>query len=434
MRPPRFKNRVECEFPSLIYIASYQSPQERSKRSEPHPTEDEVVERISSRFKAKVISKEYPLLISIRSNIFKISRMEDEDSRTYIVSVFSKSKGVKKKNMLCELDEHSSGTRLIIDTLPSNPNSVLTITTGITRGLKDVPSKLQELSRLHDKPIASAGIVGDHVVATLKQDSARADGYRRNLVFLSFEGAIDGAIRQLYNFIEGVARYASLAGRLVKLFRDRATVLEHIESSERNTQERVQDILGNVRRPPDQIEPSDLGAMLTEVSGIFSRLTTITGSVKRDHIAVKRYLHRIESQFNTWNEKPVTGYPTNSSVETRRFEEMVNFFGDNVDRLEALRTQLDTLLDTIRTYVGIQQQNVSVEEQRDTKKLVARMVTLQEVLHKLEILIVAFYITEMGRLVFEAVAHDMVDVLTVAFIPIALLLAIGIRRLLHRER
>lgn len=171
--------------------------------------------------------------------------------------------------------------------------------------------------------------------------------------------------------------------------------------------------------------------MLTEVSGIFSRLTTITSFMRRDSIKAKGYFRRIKGIFNLWNEKPLEGYPTNSSIEIDRLEEIVDSFSDSVDRLQALRIQLDTVLDTIRTYVGIQQQNISVEEQRDTKKLLARMINLQEVLHKLEILIVAFYITEMGRLVFDAVAHDMVDILTVAFIPIALLLAIGIRRLLH---
>jgi uncharacterized membrane-anchored protein len=155
--------------------------------------------------------------------------------------------------------------------------------------------------------------------------------------------------------------------------------------------------------------------------------------MRRDHITARSYLYRIKEIFNLWNEKPVMNYPCNSSVETGRFEGIVNCFSDNVDRLQALRIQLDTVLDTIRTYVGIQQQNVSVDEQRDTKKLLSRMVNLQEVLHKLEILIVAFYITEMGRLVFETIAHDIANILTIAFIPGALLLAIGIRKLLHRQ-
>lgn len=62
------------------------------------------------------------------------------------------------------------------------------------------------------------------------------------------------------------------------------------------------------------------------------------------------------------------------------------------------------------------------------------MVSLQEILHKLEVLIIAFYITEMGKPVFEAIAHEKAGILTVAFIPLALALAVAIIRLLHEHR
>ncbi|RLG51743.1 MAG: hypothetical protein DRN99_08275, partial [Thermoproteota archaeon] len=94
---------------------------------------------------------------------------------------------------------------------------------------------------------------------------------------------------------------------------------------------------------------------------------------------------------------------------------------------------LNTVLDAVRTYLGIQEEKLSMEEQASSKSLLERLVRLQEVLHKLEVLIVAFYITEMGRLVFEALAHEMVNVLTALFIPVALILAILVSRMLHRE-
>lgn len=60
---------------------------------------------------------------------------------------------------------------------------------------------------------------------------------------------------------------------------------------------------------------------------------------------------------------------------------------------------------------------------------------LQELLHKMEILIVAVYMTEMARIVFEALIHEyaLANILTALFIPIALVIAILIGRLLHRE-
>ena len=238
---------------------------------------------------------------------------------------------------------------------------------------------------------------------------------------------------RLDTVVADLTRYAAAIGKLTKLFHDRAKVFKQVESSEKNTQERLQEILAAIRRPPDEVKSDDLGEMLTEVSGLFSRLTTILSSMRRDRIMARSHLQRMQSILTRWNEKPLITYPTTSSLEIDQAKTMVTIFSDSVERLQALRIQLDTVLDTIRTYVGIQQQNVSVEEQRDTKKLLSRMVNLQEILHKLEILIVAFYITEMGRLVFEAIAHNYRDILTVAFIPIALLISVGIRRMLHKK-
>jgi len=53
--------------------------------------------------------------------------------------------------------------------------------------------------------------------------------------------------------------------------------------------------------------------------------------------------------------------------------------------------------------------------------------------HRMEVVIVAVYLTEMARIVFEAFLHEWANVLTVAFIPLALLIAVLMGLLLHRE-
>ncbi|RLI31973.1 hypothetical protein DRO56_04335 [Candidatus Bathyarchaeota archaeon] len=83
----------------------------------------------------------------------------------------------------------------------------------------------------------------------------------------------------------------------------------------------------------------------------------------------------------------------------------------------ALRVQLNTVLDAVRTYLSIQQQSLSLEEQKSSKEQLIRLVNLQELLHKLEILIVAVYMTEMARIVFEALWHEMANLLTASLYP-----------------
>ena len=408
--------------PILIFMASYRFEPEQLQR-----VEDDALNQLSGGYEIEETTKGFPSSISTDSYICKIRRVDDEDSRTYIISVFSHKRDSGREMGFQCLNEPQ--IRRLFNSFMRRAISVFTIAVGHPYRLEDSVAELKRYSH-HGRSVISAGIIRNHVLATLKED-VEGDYLRRDFLLFPLETPLERAAGDLWSFTDEVALYASTAGRLYRLFQERAAVFAHVESSEKNTRERLQEILVNIRRPPDQVKPADLGSMLTEVSGIFSRLTTITSSMRRDSIKAKGYFRRIKGIFNLWNEKPLEGYPTNSSIEIDRLEEIVDSFSDSVDRLQALRIQLDTVLDTIRTYVGIQQQNISVEEQRDTKKLLARMVNLQEVLHKLEILIVAFYITEMGRLVFDAVAHDMVDILTVAFIPIALLLAIGIRRLLH---
>jgi len=155
--------------------------------------------------------------------------------------------------------------------------------------------------------------------------------------------------------------------------------------------------------------------------------------MRRDYVKAQSILRRIVSLYKSWLEKPLGSYPMNSSMEVDTYSSLIIPFKDFIDRVDALRVQLNTVLDAVRTYLGIQRQRLSIQEQASSKDLLARLVNLQEVLHKLEILIVAFYITEMGRLVFEVIAPEKADILTVIFIPIALLMSIVIGRLLHKH-
>ena len=134
-----------------------------------------------------------------------------------------------------------------------------------------------------------------------------------------------------------------------------------------------------------------------------------------------------------WDEKPIEEVMLNSTSEMDFFESMIAPFGSFIERTEALMNQLDTVLETVRTYLGIQQQKLSIKEEASTKEQLIRLVNLQEILHKLEVLIVAVYLTEMARIVFEALAHEHANLYTALFIPVALIVSVMIGRLLHRS-
>jgi uncharacterized membrane protein len=108
-------------------------------------------------------------------------------------------------------------------------------------------------------------------------------------------------------------------------------------------------------------------------------------------------------------------------------------YEDYLVRSETLKARLGTVMDSVRTYLSIQQQKLTLEEQKASKEQLVRLVGLQEIFHKIEIFILAVYMTEMARIIFEVVAESEATLLTAIFIPVALVVAVLVSRLLHRE-
>jgi uncharacterized membrane-anchored protein len=135
-----------------------------------------------------------------------------------------------------------------------------------------------------------------------------------------------------------------------------------------------------------------------------------------------------------WNERPFDENKTNTSEEIEYLKNIFFSFKDFIERTDVLMVQFNSVLDSARTYLGIKQQKMSIMEQTSSKEQLVRLVNFQEILHKLEILIVAFYLTEMARIVFDTVTHESANLLTVAFVPFALLISVLLIQALHRKR
>ena len=315
----------------------------------------------------------------------------------------------------------------------SPPLSVFTIRVGLSESLEGALLHLEEYLRQAGRSARSMGVVRGCLLATLGEAATGLScPIERDLAVVPFGCSLEDALDVLWGLCLDVALLASYGGRLNELRVSREPALRQIDASEKSTQMRINEIFASLRLPSEEVEEG-LEGVLREVTTLFSSLSILVSAMRRDHVRAQVLLRRIESLFRGWGEEPLKGYPTNSTLELDAYRSLVAPFGDFISRVEALRVQLNTVLDAVRTYLGIQEQKLSMEEQTSSKSLLERLVRLQEVLHKLEVLIVAFYITEMGRLVFEALAHEMVNVLTALFIPVALILAILVSRMLHRE-
>lgn len=216
------------------------------------------------------------------------------------------------------------------------------------------------------------------------------------------------------------------------LYSNRHLMFEQIDASEKNTQYRINEILADMRRPVDELQPEDLEDVLREITIQFSRLSTMAGSMRRDLIKAKSLRRSLEEILDEWAEKTYMEYRTNSSALLNHMDGMMAPFNDFIERVEALMTQLNTVLDSVRTYLSIQQQKISITQQAASKNQLVKLVNLQEILHKLEVLIVAVYLTEIFKTIIEAATHENIQLYTALFIPIALLASMFLARILHK--
>jgi len=314
---------------------------------------------------------------------------------------------------------------------PDKPNFDYMVTLRYATDEGDARGLLNRLTGDVGLTVRSAGIVSGSILGTLKWvvGGSFSIAHREIVLIPYWSKVAPGTVWRLCSDVSYLAMYA---GEINRLYSDRKLMFDQIDASEKGTQLRINEILAEMRRPIDEIQLEDLEKILKEITIQFSRLSTLASSMRRDHIRANNLFRGMRSLLREWNERPIGEDPTNTSAYINDFETIIAPFGDFVARTEAVMTQLNTVLDSVRTYLGIRQQKMSFAEQASSREQLVRLVNLQEILHKLEILIVAFYLTEMARMVFESLVHESANIYTVAFIPVAFLASVLLSRLLHR--
>jgi len=300
--------------------------------------------------------------------------------------------------------------------------------------VRDEREALTSLQRLdgNKRRLKCAGLVGGFkLFSRLIKNGSSVKTCSREFIILPYEGSETDA-SDAWTLLFDLFSLTILSGQMHVLYNDRRLMFEQMEASETSTQMRINEIVAQLRRPVEEIKPSDLEDVLKEITVQFSRLSTLSSTMTRDHVKIKAIFRKLRGLLHGLNERPCENYVTITSDVTEEHENIIEPFEVFIGRAEALQSQLNTVLDSVRTYLGIQQQKMSIVEQTSSREQLVRLVNLQEILHKLEILVVAFYLTEMARIVLETVSHENAGLLTAAFIPFALLISILIGKVLNK--
>jgi hypothetical protein len=371
---------------------------------------------------------DFTLMFSLEGFEYSTKLIKRETCNVFIIAVSRSSES--SRGWKEDLSAYQDHIRPLLKLLPDNPTAVFS-TYSVYTGSRDKALVIfnEYLAHQTQRQIG-LGIIRGCLLAMLgdSQQTKETQVVERALLLSPFDSADAEAVDS--ELLDDIGYLASIEGEINKLYQMRQPFFRLIGSAEDDTQRAVDEIIR--KRFGGAVKLEDMEESLKVITGRFSTLSMLAGAVRRDNIVVGHQLDEVEGLLQRWNESEVEGYPTIFSVEMMHYRALSKPFKDFADRIESLRGELGTVLDTVRTYLSVEQQKLSVEEQKSSKDLLVRLVNLQEILHKLEILVVAFYMTEMASLVFQALAHDIALVLTAAFIPLALLVAVGISRLLHR--
>ncbi len=415
-------NGIEIEeIQNLIPYSSFVSAYVDSKREAMFQS---IVSELSNRYGGKYSKEKDSLSFGSGSVLSYVRRLTMGKAQIFLLVVGS-DKSEKSLNSIPSYDQYDKALESLKEALPERSDSTCSLRVAYTTGEREAENLLNQYIRNTGEDLRSAGLTRGNLLAQTS-GSSLVNASRDFIVFNYEPEAASNIIWKL--FLE-VCLLTLYIGEMSRLYSRQKPIFDQIEK-------KFKEIIGlesYLRLVVDKYQQEDLEKILKDIHLQFSHLLNYDNSMRHDYVKAEGLLRDLKSLLKKWNEKPIEQNPTNLSSEIEDFQNMIEPFKSYIDRAEALMTQLNAMLDTVRAYIGIKQTKLSIAEQNSSKEQLVRLVNLQEILHKLEMLIIAVYLTEMLRIVFEAFFHEWANILTVIFIPIALLVSIFIVHKLHEK-
>jgi len=364
------------------------------------------------------------------SNYFRILEKKDYDI-FFIASGVSNGEASHMDPTLCE--EVKQLFEEILETVPKEADLICQMRIAYAANQDSAKVLLREDLRTHEEVAICMGAVDNSLLARVEGINTSTFRPSKSFIIIPYRGDLEANAESVWKLCLEVALMELNDVGLNRLYSGRKLMFEQIDASEESTQLGINETLSKMRRPVDEMQPDDLESILKDTTIQFSRLSTTSSTMRRDYVKARSLYQETNSLLRGWNEKPVGELRTNSSTQIDHMRNIIIQFRDFIQRTEALTAQFNTILDSVRTYLSIKQQKMNIAEQTSSREQLIRLVNLQEILHKLETLVIAFYLTEMARIMFDALYHELAGVMTVAFIPVALLASVIAIKVLHRR-
>ncbi len=253
-------------------------------------------------------------------------------------------------------------TRPILDMLPKSPLLQLTILAVASGGQDEALNLVRRYSTYTGDNRVSVGVVKGCLLATLGMTASQAESTSLKM-FVS--PVVPGGRAALDGLLADIKLLAINLARLKRLYWLCQPYFPQVDPAEAEVQERIETILNRMRQT-EPVELETLKKWLSDVMNRFSTLSILSALIKRDQITARTYIEENKNLFQLWGESGVNGYPMLTLTENVGYQAMLQPFQDFVDRTQALRLQLETVQDMVRTYLGIrhQEQNSEILKQQ----------------------------------------------------------------------
>jgi len=351
---------------------------------------------------------------------------EDFADLTCIISTITPRAGLKVEAQIDRgrgmLDQQATLLPLLNDALMT-----LDICTPGSSSEDDASVKLEAWSRRLSGPITGTGIAKGCILSMLVP--LKGDLTHKNYFLSPTKPS-----KSLKGFGEALTEIKNIAlcsAQLNRLERSSRNYITAYKPGEAEISERIDSYQWELLRP-EPVKMETLESWLGYIMEREASLSAMISAVRANLVEAGLIVSRVEDSLRRLNEGSFRDYPSCSEAIGREYSAATRKYDDFIVATEALKARLSTVMENVRTYLSVQQQKLTLDEQKSSKEQLVRLVGLQETFHKIEIFILAVYMTEMARIVFDVVAGEEAGLLTAIFIPVALLGAVGVSRLLHR--
>ena len=357
------ESSVALGLPSLINIVIFEL--------EDQEYVDKTLELITKKYAPKTVEEdEKGIKITLPDASCTIELTKEKDLNIFSIGIGRLDNDSASKGWQEELEYYQHQVHPILSMLPENPILLLSVYIVPTNSQAEALKLVKQYSGYIDYPKAAIGLVNNCLLATFRITTTETDStlLRRNLLLVPLNMSFPEGKGTILDLLVDIKQIAINLGNLDRLYQLCQPYFPQVDPGGTEIQEKIEVILNRMRQT-EPIEVETLKSWLSEVMDRFSTLSIMSGLLKRDQITARTYIEENINLLNRWGEINLVGYPTNTLIETIDYNSKLQPFEDFIDRTQALRTQLETISDMVRTYLGIRQQEQSSEMLKQQVKM-----------------------------------------------------------------